>query len=242
VETQPFPGGPKVRGDTKLQASYVDNVDLRWEWFLNPGEVLAVSGFYKNIFRPIEITYDLQGNNTMKWNNVPEAYVFGTELEARASLGHFHEALGNFTVGGNLTLASSGVDLDSATLASRRYVDPKAKDTRPLQGQSPYVINFQFSYSNEDVGTNVGVFFNIFGKRMSSSGKNVTPDIYEMPYPSLNVTFSQQVGKRVKIKTTVKDILDAPNEKAHLFKGDRFVSSRNYRGLSASLSASIDAF
>jgi hypothetical protein len=77
---------------------------------------------------------------------------------------------------------------------------------------------------------------------MAFAGKNVTPDIYEMPYPSLSLTASQGLGTRVTIKATIKDILDAPKEKAHEFKGERFVSSSIYRGLSASLSASVDVF
>ena len=42
-----FVGGFLFIGNGELQRTLIDNYDLRWEWFTRPGEIIAVSGFYK---------------------------------------------------------------------------------------------------------------------------------------------------------------------------------------------------
>jgi outer membrane receptor protein involved in Fe transport len=47
-------GGVSVTGNDKLTRSLIDNYDVRWEIFPNPGEVLSIGGFYKRFDRPVE--------------------------------------------------------------------------------------------------------------------------------------------------------------------------------------------
>ena len=41
-------------GNPNLHRTLIYNYDLRWEWFTKPGEVLAVSAFYKKFIDPVE--------------------------------------------------------------------------------------------------------------------------------------------------------------------------------------------
>jgi hypothetical protein len=64
---------------------------------------------------------------------------------------------------------------------------------RPLQGQSPYVVNAYISYDNDDTGTSARVLYNVFGRRIDLAGGQGLPDIYEIPFHSFDFVFSQRV-------------------------------------------------
>ncbi|HBX66917.1 MAG TPA: hypothetical protein DEG32_12480, partial [Balneolaceae bacterium] len=44
-----FVGGLLFQGNENLKRTLITNYDLRWELFTGPGEILAVSGFYKEL-------------------------------------------------------------------------------------------------------------------------------------------------------------------------------------------------
>ena len=79
---------------------------------------------------------------------------------------------------------------------------------RSLQGQSPYVINGGFYYTNEKKGLNVTAMYNVFGKRIFMVGDALFPSIYEMPRHVVDLTASWQVAKKVNIRITANDILN----------------------------------
>ena len=88
-----YAGGYLTIGNPALERTRIRNYDLRWEWFVRPGEILAVSGFYKRFTDPIEVLV-LPSSELMKtWVNAGSATNEGLELEARASLGILADAL-----------------------------------------------------------------------------------------------------------------------------------------------------
>src|SRR5690606_17102799 len=126
------------------------------EWFFQPGALLAVSGFYKRFDDPIE-TLVLPSTELIKtWVNAPQATNYGIELEARTGLGVVAEALENVSVNANLTLVTSDVGTGQGV---RVYLPGEgavgltvAEKARPLQGQSPYVVNVGATWADADVG------------------------------------------------------------------------------------------
>ena len=68
----------------------------------------------------------------------------------------------NGTFGGNISLVESEVSIGENELTLRKALDPNVSDKRPLQGQSPYLINLDFSYDNYNSGTTIGLYFNVF--------------------------------------------------------------------------------
>jgi len=79
-----------------------------------------------------------------------------------------------------------------------------------MAGQSPYVINAGFSYSNYKNGLSTGVFYNVKGSTMSIVGAGVFPDMYVEPFHSLNFSLNKKLGEeqRTKIDFKVSNILD----------------------------------
>lgn len=226
-------------GNPNLKRTLVDNYDLRFEWFSRPGEILAVSGFYKSFHNPIEKAIK-NDNREIQFQNVGEATVFGAEFEARLRLDHLHASLASFEIGGNFSMVHSRVDIPEFELLVLRQSDPNADDTRPLQGQSPYVLNLNLGYENSDNGLMANLHYNVFGERLSEVSKGGTPDIYEQPFNSLDLNTSYRVLGDLKVKFAAKNLLDAKMKKVHHFLDVDYIYQEHSYGRSFSLGFSLD--
>ncbi|MDZ7266694.1 MAG: TonB-dependent receptor [candidate division KSB1 bacterium] len=216
-------------GNPELKRTLVDNYDLRWEWFARPGEIYALSGFYKRFTNPIERAI-VSNNNQGQFQNVAEAVVYGAELEVRQRLDVISPMLRNFQLGGNLTLVRSTVDIPTKELLTILQLDPEARGTRELQGQSPYILNLDVSYDNVVTGTVAGLYYNVFGERLSEVSLGGTPNIYEQPRGTLDLTISQRVWGGITVKAGGKNLLDSSVRKVHHFKGVDYVSREHKLG------------
>jgi hypothetical protein len=126
------------------------------------------------------------------------ATAFGGEVEYRKKL-DFSNVLKNFTVTGNLS-----------------YIYSKVKDTtetinRPLQGQSPYLLNLGLQYDIEKIGFSSTLLFNQIGRRILFVGSEAISDIWENPRPLLDLQLAKKVlNKKGEIKVNISDILNTP--------------------------------
>lgn len=208
--------GPLI-GNPTLDRTLITNLDLRWEWFNAPGSILAVSGYYKKLDRPIErVIVDIE-NNVNQFLNVDQATIFGAEFEARQRLAALGGPFGrpflrSLQFGGNLTVTRSEITISEAELVERRFIDPDASDRRALQGQSPFLVNLDLSY--ETAATTAGVYFNVFGRRLSRVG---VPDVFENPSPQLDFIASQSVFDQFSLKLSVRNILGSESEEVYDF-------------------------
>lgn len=226
-----------IEGEPNLRISQIHNYDLRWEWFVNPGDVVAVSVFYKDITDAIERLYVTQDADIITYTNRYEAKVYGVEFEARKNLGFLSDHLKNFSLGGNLALIESEVPLTPDEVKNRSQSGIEG-DSRQLFDQSPYIINFDAGYTNDKLGTGVTVVYSVFGPRIAIGGI-VTDDIYEQPSPSLDLIVSQRIWRGMKVKFTAKNLLDPDIERTYGKEGD-FIYSSHRRGRSYGLSVSYD--
>lgn len=229
-----FVGGTTYIGNPELERSIIDNYDIRWEWFVNPGEIFAATAFYKSFESPIEkvITND-RGDIT--WQNVPEATVMGIELEARKRLDIIHSSLTDFLLGGNLSLVKSEVDIAEEQLTIIREVRPDASSTREFQGQSPYLFNVNLSYENYEKGYSASVYYNIFGKRLSYVSLGGTPDVYEMPFAMLNFNASWKINNRLQFSGSISNILDSEAKHSQEFLDKEYIYEMHKLGRTFSI-------
>lgn len=216
-------------GNPELQRTLVDNYDLRWEWFVRPGEILAVSGFYKDFTNPIERIF-INVNAEVQYQNVDEARLYGIEFEFRKRLDEISPFLAHFFFGTNFTWTRSVVDLSTDELEIIRTVDPTASESRELQGQSPYLLNMNVAYQNPDFGTSISLYYNVFGERISAVTLGGTPDVYEQPRDLIDLIVSQRLYRGISIKFAVRNLLDDPVEHVHHYKGTDYFNTRYYTG------------
>lgn len=235
----PDGGSGFVFGNPSLKRTQIDNFDLRWEWFLRPGEILAVSGFYKEFTDPIETVFrDNDPNNSVTWQNMGNARVYGFELEFRRRLDHVTPKLRYFTLAGNLTLVDSRVKLNENELSYARQVDPDADDNREMQGQSPYIINADIAYDNPLIGTSLTLLYNIYGRRLAVNAQRYTPNVYEQPRNALDLIASQRITSGISLKFSAKNILNDPYEFTQDYNGVTYYDQRYETGRSFSFGLS----
>lgn len=206
-----YAGGYLVVGNPELTVSRIRNFDLRWEWFFEPGALIAVSGFYKQFHNPIEALTFPSTELIRSWVNAPDANNYGTEIELRTGLAFLSESLENFSLNSNLTLVNSTVAtggtariyLQGAGATDLAVVDRE----RGLQGQSPYMINFSLAYASRSEDTRASVFYNRFGRRIDAIGGQATPDIYEEARGTMDAVLEQRLPGDFSIKLSLTRLL-----------------------------------
>ncbi len=199
-------------GNPDLKRTLIKNYDVRWEWFVNPGEIVAVSAFYKDFKDPIESYIDptFSDDNTLRSvKNVDQARVYGLEVELRKNLGFLSPLLENFKLGTNFSLVHSEVDVPQEDLDEKiANGDPNPDKTRPFPGQSPYLFNLNLTYDSFETKTSAGIYYYIFGDRLYVTGRHATPDVYERGYGSLDFKATQGLLDHLEISFSAKNILD----------------------------------
>jgi TonB-dependent receptor len=226
-----FASGFALIGNPELNRTQLDNYDLRAEWYPGAGELIALSGFYKDLTDPIELSLQsVAGNPALMPVNGHEAFLYGTEAEARVGLGRFTTRLHNFGVSTNVTLVKSEAKIQDESGAGL-----EARE-RPLQGQPPYVFNAGLFFETRGATTSASLAYNVFGRRLHAVGLRTTPDIYEEPRRSVDLAIGQKVGP-VRIKAGAENLLDEDEKHTQeLDSGATFTQHRAETGRSFSLS------
>ena len=189
-----------VLGNPNLVRTKVTNLDLRYELYPRSGEAFTFGVFYKNFDKPIEQILQ-QGGTIFTYLNPKKATAYGLEAEFRKRL-DMVDGLKNFTLQANAGYIKSKVE------------DTSVNINRPLQGQSPYLLNFSLLYDLGKAGLNATLLFNQIGKRIYLVGDGIiggsgTPDVWEAPRPLLDF----QLGKKVlaskgEIRLNISNILN----------------------------------
>ena len=213
-EYSPIGGECSIIGNPDLQRSLIDNGDVRWEYYPRPGEILAVSGFYKKFNQPIIETVELPGSNAcrIRPRNAFNAENFGGEFEVRKGLTFLPGILRQLAFGVNLTLVSSRVSIDSNLGDFDSELD--------LQGQSPMVINGNLGYTSQDARFSATILLNYFDDRIARYGVAITPtnprlpDIIERGRQSLDIKVARTFGS-VNLSLAAKNLT---NERVEFFQ------------------------
>nr|WP_283770019.1 TonB-dependent receptor [Mucilaginibacter sp. Bleaf8] len=189
-----------VTGNPNLKRSLNTNLDLRYELFPDAGQIFSVSAFYKKFSNAIEQTN--QGNNTFSFANAANAYDYGAEIEFRRRLNFFDAGafFNNLTFYANASVIQSRVKIPASEL-------DREDNIRPLQGQSPYILNGGLTYVGAKSGLGVNLLYNRIGQRLAFVGQNGGLDTYEKPRDLVDFQISKRVIKsKGEIKLNVSDI------------------------------------
>lgn len=235
-------------GNPDLKTATFSNYDLRWEWYPRSNkqnEMLSLGFFYKKGKDLIEAftvnDINSQSGNQLLFKNSREADFYGVEVDIRKNLDFFSSrVLRRFSVILNGSYIKTEVftpgtgnggafDLGNSNRGDRR---------RPLQGQSPWLVNAILNYDNVRWGSRISLSYNYSADRISVVGNNDLagdgipgptgdnesgfPDIMEKGRGVLDFSILQRINKWLQIKCSVQDLLNKPI----LFYEDR---NRNYK-------------
>jgi hypothetical protein len=193
-----------IFGNPDLKTAFINNIDLRWEMYPNPGEMFSIGGFYKDFKDPIETYLQITTETPqLYFDNAMRAYSYGFEFEFRKSLA---------SLGVSKLLRNTSVNLNASWIESQVDIGTQATNqiqNRPLQGQSPYIINTGLYYSDDETGFSANIAYNVFGPRIFSVGDKVFPSWWELPRNSLDIQIAKTWAKRFETKFNIQNALNA---------------------------------
>lgn len=191
-----------VVGNSDLKTSDIDNFDLRAEWFMDNGDNVTISLFYKDITNPIETiqTPGSDDNIVLTFTNAETAEIYGIEAEWLHDLSYLGDWASGFFTSGNITLSDSEIDLTNVD------VDVTNKK-RAMTGHSEYVANFQLGFDSADGYHSANLVYNVFGERIFFAGRSGASDTLEQPFHSLDAVYTYYPNFNTKINIKVKNLL-----------------------------------
>jgi TonB-dependent receptor len=196
-----------VKGDTSLRRSSVLNYDARYEWYPKSNESITIGAFYKDFTDPIEFRLDPASNADSRryfYQNASKAKTFGVEIEVRKGLDFISSQLKNLFFFGNYTFTQSEVTFNDLSAGNKEVVA-----ARPLQGQSPYLINAGFQWTSNQF--NASLLYNRVGERLALVGNDEFPNVYERPRNQLDFQLSKKVlADKGEFKLNISDIINNP--------------------------------
>jgi len=186
-----------VQGNPLLKRTKITNTDIRYEIYPGAGELITMGVFYKDFSNPIEQIFNegAGGSSTFTYQNAKKATTYGAELEIRKKLNN------------RFTFQANGSLIESSLKDATFNLD------RPLQGQSPYLINTGLLYDIAEKGFNATILFNQVGRRIylvgDVQGGASTPNIYEAPRALVDFQMSKKFAdNKAEVKLTISDILN----------------------------------
>ncbi|MEQ1747130.1 MAG: TonB-dependent receptor [Saprospiraceae bacterium] len=229
-------------GNPALQRTLIDNYDIRYEVYPNPGELFAFSLFYKQFRNPILRRFSPSATiPELGYVNIGEADVYGLEVELRKNLGFIGSFARNFYLGANVAVIHSSYNIPADEVAASQQIDPSySLTTRPFQGQAPYIVNTVLSYIDPERGWESSLSFNVSGRRLYSISLAATPDVYEEEFPLLNFNLTKRFADHYQITLSARNLLNPANSKTMDFRGET-VTAESFK-LGTTLGMSVAYF
>lgn len=155
----------------------------------------CVGAFYKkliNLIEQIGVASNSVSSFTFSGNN--NADVAGVELEFRKNFAWFTEKISRWKQWENFS-----ININAAYIYSRIQIkDSNAvgNKVRPLQGQTPYVVNVGLQYNEPETDITANILFNMVGPKIFATGNLYDDDLYENGRPVLDLQLSKSFFKK----------------------------------------------
>lgn len=207
-----------VYGNPSLYPSDNYNVDLKWELFNKPGEVLSVTAFGKYIENPIaRTTFSSAATSDMTYFNIANnGYVAGAEVEFRKDIYNWgNSRLYTFMNG---TYMHSEQELKSEAEFAKEnegkiaQFSGQTKDA--VQGVADFLANVNIGYNQKFKSKNSVDFvvsYSYVGKSLFALGTNNVGNFYENPIHLLDANLKFYF-KEIGIGINAKNLINSENK------------------------------
>lgn len=194
------------QGNADLKPSDNYNVDLKWDAYLSPSELVSLTGFYKRVLNPIARVEAGNSAGVLKYDNISDfANVAGIELEVRKNIfNHFSTETGKVN--------RLSVGLNGSYIFTKMEIDYIQNTTRSsqLEGAAPFIGNMDISYNvmNNDKNLIVSAVYNYFSSRIHTIGMLGFKDIVDEGVGTLDLVSSYQFNKHLTVKLKASNLLN----------------------------------
>jgi TonB-dependent receptor len=228
------------QGNPNIKPSDNFNFDLKWDYYMSPGELLTLTGFYKYIVNPIGRVDQGNSAGLLTYDNISDhAVVGGLEFEFRKNLfNRFNtqlEKMNRLSVGLNASYIYTNLTLDMLNTESRNS---------GLEGASPFLANLDFSYTHTKREKNfvASLIFNYFSHRIHTIGAKGFKDIIEEGVPNLDFASSYSLNSHLSLKLKAQNLLNASYRlsRESSLSDEKIILNEYKKGLNISLGASYE--
>ena len=197
-----------ILGSNKLRTATIYNADLRYEFYPSRSELISFGVFGKRFNDAIEqTTRSGTGGLTLTYQNATHAYDIGAEVEVRKSLIEVSQSkfLQRISLVANASVIRSRVQLDTTDANNKGF----ALTDRPLQGQSPYVVNLGLFYQDNDGHWQVSLQYNVVGARIVFVGdKQQNASVIELPRHVVDLSVTKGLGTHFEVRAGIQNLLN----------------------------------
>ncbi len=195
-------------GNPQLKRATINNYDTRLEYFPGKGQVISVSGFYKTFVNPIELLLrtGTSGTPELYFNNISKATSYGAELEYRMNLGWMNRTDSNSVFSRTTFYTNASLIRSAADLSAFAGLEEYPGSTRPLQGQSPYILNVGLFYESQKELV-VNFSYNYVGQRIAIAGSIQEPSVWENGRHVLDFQIGKTWKDKYELKLNCADLL-----------------------------------
>lgn len=215
--TQRFGGNPDLFGGKNgdgVNFSDIYNFDLKYEWFMERGELISIAAFGKLIQDPVNrvIAADATGTQRL-FRTGEQAEVIGLEVEMRKNLITDEDDKATLSLGLNAAYTHTNQDLKNIEAGDENtFGTTFDRDSDALQGASPFIINTDINYSPafENYRPKATLVFSYFSDRIAALGAGSLGNIVEKAVPTLNFVWKNPIGEHFEANLSATNLLN-PN-------------------------------
>ena len=213
--TQRIGGNPDLLGGlngTGPTYSDVYNYDLKYEWFLEQGEIISLAAFAKTIKNPVNRVVAADATGTQRYFRTGnQADIYGVELELRKNVLSNTNDEPVLSFGLNAAYTNTKQDLkDIPAGADNTFGTSFDRDSDELEGASPFIINADINYSPVfgNYRPKATAVFSYFSDRIFSLGAGSLGNIIEKGVPSLGFVWRNEIGEHFEANMSVDNLLN----------------------------------
>ncbi len=198
--------GFSSQGNPNIKPSENYNVDLKWDFYLSPSELISLCGFYKYIADPIGRVDQGNSAGLLTYDNIAEnANVAGVELEVRKDIVNRTNVQNSYV--NKLSLGLNGSYIYSAL---KLDIPNTAMRTTRLEGASPLIVNGDLSYNLTAGEKNLilSAVVNYFSDRIYTLGTRQYNDIIEKGVVTLDFVSSFKINKHLSLNLKASNLLN----------------------------------
>lgn len=201
-------------GNPDIQPSDLWNVDLKWDFYTSPTEIISATVFYKNVKNPMaRIDNNISSGAQEYTNPSDQVNIAGIELEVRKNL---------YDVTTLLSAKRHKIDmgLSGSYIWSRMELkeDPDNARFTMLEGSSPWLLNsdITYTYTKGYQTYTAALVLSYFSDRIHTYGsRGMTKsgnqnDLMEEGRASLNLVTSAKLTENLSLKFKANNLINSP--------------------------------
>jgi outer membrane receptor protein involved in Fe transport len=190
------------QGNPDIKPSDNYNIDLKWDYYITPSELLSLTVFYKLIQNPIGRADQGNSAGLLEYTNISDkANVAGVEVEARKNIFSHAGASSRLSVGFNASYIYTNLVV--------KLLNTPRRDAQ-LEGAAPFTGNFDIShtFARGQKSFINSLVFNFFSDRVHTIGSRGFRDILEKGVPTLDFVSSAKLGRNTVLKLKAANLLN----------------------------------